>query len=213
MTAAVKSCDRGLSRADIRKEKVLDTARKLFIENGFHATGIAQVAKQSGIAVGQIYRDFCSKEAIVAALVNADCTKFLQTETLQRAINTGDTKEVLAWVLRFIEGDGDLDASRLFAEVIAESSRNRRIASIFTVLQQDLRRNLSSAIEMLAPALSEDGQSSALADVVVTMSLGILQHRLILPPGEVTPIAETLGAIIQERLDTLRWEHRPKEPF
>ena len=201
MNVAPESCTRSSSRADTRKQKLLDASRKLFIEHGFHATGIAQIAKDSGVAVGQIYRDFSSKEAIVAALVNADCTQFLQTETLQRAITAGDRKEVLAWLLRFIEGDGDLDTSRLFAEVMAESSRNPRIAGIFTVLQQDLRKTLSSAIKLISPALGEGGQSCALADVVITMSLGILQHRLILPATDVTPIAQALGAIIKERLD------------
>lgn len=202
MTAAIESYKSGVSRADMRREKLLNTARKLFIGNGFHATGIAQIAKQSGIAVGQIYRDFCSKEAIVAALVNADCTKILDTEALQEAINKGDTEEVLAWLLRFVEGEDDPDGSRLFAEVMAEASRNPRIACIFTVLQQDLRENLSSAIEMLAPASAAGGRSRALADMAITMALGILQQRLILPASEVAPIAQALRAIIKERLDT-----------
>ena len=56
---------------------MLDTARKLFIENGFHGTGVAQIAARSGIKVGQIYRDFSSKEDIIAAIVNSDCRSFL----------------------------------------------------------------------------------------------------------------------------------------
>ena len=47
-------------KALLRREKIVSAARRLFIANGFHATGVAQIAKESGIAVGQIYRDFSS---------------------------------------------------------------------------------------------------------------------------------------------------------
>ncbi|WP_443018235.1 helix-turn-helix domain-containing protein [Sphingobium sp. TKS] len=43
------------------------TTRDLFVKRGFHQTGMAQIASSSGIAVGQIYRDFANKEAIIAA--------------------------------------------------------------------------------------------------------------------------------------------------
>jgi AcrR family transcriptional regulator len=189
-----------LSRADVRKQKLLDASRRLFIDNGFHATGVAQIAKDSGIAVGQIYRDFSSKEEIVAALVEADCSEFLQIEALQKAIRTRDTDEVLAWLLRFVEGEDDLDASRLFVEVVAESSRNPRIAAVFAGLQQSLRAHLSSAIEMLASSSGSSERSHLLADVIMTMSLGILQHRVMMPGSEVKTIAKALQAIITDRL-------------
>ena len=46
------------SRADLRRSHLLETARQLFAERGFHQTGMAQIAAASGIKVGQIYRDF-----------------------------------------------------------------------------------------------------------------------------------------------------------
>ena len=55
-------------RATARREKVIQAARTAFKANGFHATGIAQIAHASGVAVGQIYRDFANKEAIVAEI-------------------------------------------------------------------------------------------------------------------------------------------------
>ncbi len=71
------------SRAEMRRQRVMQAARKLFIENGFHATGMAQVAKMSGVAIGQIYRDFASKEEIVVALVEADCGRLMMYQVLE----------------------------------------------------------------------------------------------------------------------------------
>ena len=72
MATAICMGEEGESRAALRRRRITDAARKLFVANGFHATGMAQLAKASGIAVGQIYRDFAAKEDIVAALVTAD---------------------------------------------------------------------------------------------------------------------------------------------
>jgi AcrR family transcriptional regulator len=57
----VQACPGTGGKAAQRREKIIEAARKLFIDNGFHATGVAQIAKESGIAVGQLYRDFASR--------------------------------------------------------------------------------------------------------------------------------------------------------
>jgi len=42
-------------RANARRERIMASARRLFLINGFHATGVAQIARESGVAVGQLY--------------------------------------------------------------------------------------------------------------------------------------------------------------
>ena len=70
-------CCTAPSRADARRDKLLDAARTLFAERGFHSTGVAQIASASGVKVGQIYRDFANKEEIVAAIAVRDLEQFL----------------------------------------------------------------------------------------------------------------------------------------
>lgn len=72
-----KSAGRG-ERADNRRRHLLDVARRLFIDQGFHQTGVAQIAAESGIKVGQIYRDFASKEAIIAAICESNVEAWLE---------------------------------------------------------------------------------------------------------------------------------------
>ena len=71
------SIDGRAGRATQRRAHILEISRRLFIENGFHGTGVAQIASASGIKVGQIYRDFASKEDIIAAIAARDLTRFL----------------------------------------------------------------------------------------------------------------------------------------
>lgn len=56
-------------RAEARPDEVLDAALDLFIENGFAATRVEDIAKRAGLSKGAVYLYFPSKEAIMEALV------------------------------------------------------------------------------------------------------------------------------------------------
>ena len=49
---------------EVRKQEILDTAMRLFGENGYEKTSIADIAKAIGIAQGLCYRYFPSKEVL-----------------------------------------------------------------------------------------------------------------------------------------------------
>ena len=49
---------------EARKQEILDTALKLFGENGYEKTSITDIAKAIGVAQGLCYRYFPSKEAL-----------------------------------------------------------------------------------------------------------------------------------------------------
>ena len=49
---------------EVRRQEILDTALKLFGENGYERTSIADIAKAIGVAQGLCYRYFPSKEAL-----------------------------------------------------------------------------------------------------------------------------------------------------
>ncbi len=197
-------CGDRSSRADLRRRKLIDTARMLFVQNGFHATGIAQIAKQSGIAVGQIYRDFSSKEEIVAALVEEDCGRFMDVGTLDAALREGDSGAVRAWLRHFVDPDDDRDGDRMFAEIVAEASRNERVAAIFVGLQDKYRSNLLAALAILAPGEEAATRRGVLADTIMTLSIGLLHHRLIRPALDVPALAGALRALIDREVDALR---------
>ncbi|MGP7796066.1 helix-turn-helix domain-containing protein [Sphingomonas sp. CLY1604] len=185
---------------------MIDQARKLFIENGFHATGIAQIARESGVAVGQLYRDFSAKEDIVAAIVDTDCRSFMAAEALRLAIQQGDEVAVRDWIRQFVLPEDDLDDSRLFAEIMAEAGRNSRIAAIFDATHNDVRILMLDALAMLAPGEALADKRVALADTILTMSLGLLHHQLVRPQMDVASLVHSLLHIIDRDIDALRVE-------
>ena len=191
------------SRAEARRQKLLDTARALFIERGFHNTGIAQIARDSGVLVGQIYRDFASKEDIIAAIVRRDLEAFLHEGTLGEAIARSDTQAVREWIINFIDDQKPREDCQIIVDIMAESPRAERIAQIFQSVRADVQRSMSKALEVLAPAPEITARREALVDAIMAISLGVVQHRLANPTFDTAELKETLHRIIQRELDAL----------
>jgi AcrR family transcriptional regulator len=60
------------ARGEVTRERLLQVAFDLFVRNGFHGTSMRQIADAAGLAVGGIYNHFGSKEAIFAAVLQAN---------------------------------------------------------------------------------------------------------------------------------------------
>lgn len=199
-------CHTTLSRAEHRRRQVIQTARTLFVENGFHATGIAQIAKQSGVAVGQIYRDFSCKEDIVAEIVNTDCRAFMAAEALRAAIEQGNTESVRGWIQHFVAAKDDPDNGRLFAEIIAESGRNVRIAAIFSAINDEMSARMRSALAMLIPGERIAERREALGETILALAVSVLHRRLLRPELKVDPVVAVLSGIIDREIERLQAE-------
>lgn len=53
-----------LPRPDQTRLEIVQAARRLFVQQGYHGTSMRQIAKEAGVALGGIYNHFPSKEAI-----------------------------------------------------------------------------------------------------------------------------------------------------
>ncbi|MHB1161116.1 MAG: TetR/AcrR family transcriptional regulator, partial [Chloroflexota bacterium] len=51
------------------REAILEASRSLFLRQGYHATGMREIARESGISLGAVYNHFPSKEEIFAAIL------------------------------------------------------------------------------------------------------------------------------------------------
>ena len=51
------------------REKILETACRLFYENGLHATGIDTIVAQSGVTKMTLYKHFASKQELILAVL------------------------------------------------------------------------------------------------------------------------------------------------
>lgn len=193
-------------RARVRRNRLLDVARTLFIEQGFHQTGMAQVATASGIAVGQIYRDFESKEAIIAAICEADVEAWLEEKALAAAVAGGDLRAIRAWLGRFGTRDQPEDRCRLIAEIIAEAGRNPRVADIYRQVDARVRHSLSAALAALAPRDTSAGHIAAVGEYIMTLGAGAVCRRIAHPQQCAEAMDRFIDAAILNDLEQLLQE-------
>jgi AcrR family transcriptional regulator len=57
------------SKGERTHQAIIEAAYDLFLEQGYAATSMRQIAEQSGLALGGIYNHFTGKEAIFAELI------------------------------------------------------------------------------------------------------------------------------------------------
>jgi AcrR family transcriptional regulator len=57
------------TKGEVSRLAIEDAALTLFMEQGYHATSMRQIANQAGLALGGIYNHFSSKEDIFAAII------------------------------------------------------------------------------------------------------------------------------------------------
>jgi AcrR family transcriptional regulator len=193
-------------RAAERRQHILDTSRPLFIGNGFHGTGMAQISAASGVKVGQIYRDFSSKEDIITAIALRDLSQFLDETGLEHAIDAGDMTAVRDWILAFVTYDEGVDGYRLIPEIMAESARNPRIARLREEIGRCVKHALAMALTAWAPGRNRETARSELADLILTLGGGLCQSIVMeaLHGRDYRPLCERLQTIVSRELGLIR---------
>ena len=58
-----------LKKGEVTRLAIEDAALELYMEHGYHATSMRQIADQAGLALGGIYNHFKSKEEIFEAII------------------------------------------------------------------------------------------------------------------------------------------------
>ncbi len=57
------------TKGEVTRLAVEDAAIRLFLEQGYHATSMRQIAEKSGLALGGIYNHFAGKDEIFEAII------------------------------------------------------------------------------------------------------------------------------------------------
>ena len=90
------------------RSRIIKAATKLFAENGYQQTTIAEIAKMVGLAEGSIYEHFRGKEDILLTIPNVWVTRSIDELELQLlgikgAINK--LRKFLWWYIHYIESE------------------------------------------------------------------------------------------------------------
>lgn len=133
----VKSKD-APKKGETTRLAIEDAALELFMEQGYHATSMRQIAERSELALGGIYNHFSSKEDIFAAII----------------IDKHPYKQILPLILT-AEGDTAEDLIRNAARTLVSElgTRPELLKLIFIELVEFNGKHVSNLISEIAPKL------------------------------------------------------------
>jgi AcrR family transcriptional regulator len=162
-------------RDQLRRDQIVVAAQKCVVRQGFHAASLGAIAASAEMSVGQIYRYFANKEAIVNAIVESIVERRLRSviDKPLRRINAIDMAKHLVQDVPEELRDDDI----LMLEATVEATRNPAVAQI---LRNADRRLLAHALTVFRrdhPGLDARDASARLEALVVLLE-GSLYRRL-----------------------------------
>jgi TetR/AcrR family transcriptional repressor of nem operon len=169
----------------VTRERILDAAQRLVIEQGFSGTSVDAVLKAASTSKGAFFNHFPSKDALAVALVEryaASDIGYLE-EGLAAASNAGTSPEdrVIAFLQYFEDSAGELVADTvgcLYASALAEmeltaAGTQQPIEGAIVAWRREYGRLLHQALPSYP-----DAEVEALADHLwVTFEGGYLLAR------------------------------------
>ena len=108
-----------------RQDEIIAAARRRFRISGFHAASMSQIALEAQLSVGQIYRYFVNKDAIIEEMIRRIID--YRIAEMQDKTETEHLPEILAW-RHTLSPDDDA----LMLEMAAEATRNPRVQEMLT---------------------------------------------------------------------------------
>lgn len=134
------------------RERILETASRLFYQEGLRATGIDRIIAESGVAKMSFYRHFPSKTDLIAAFLNARHESWMAwfTREVDAGITAGGGLEVVADVLESWFQQPDFRGCAFINTVAEAGSASSEERDIAVRHKADLAHYLKTLAERLA---------------------------------------------------------------
>jgi len=160
-----------------RTGEILDRIKLVFARKGFEGASMQELAQAAQMSVGNFYRYFPSKDAIITALVERDLR-----EIRNEFAAAGQADDKVAAYLALADGHmccTTADEAALWAEIDAAAYRNPEIAAIRERLEAAVRENIMAA--MRSTEYPDDPRSEhemrMSAELVMLLVKGLAKKR------------------------------------
>ncbi|MEZ3498755.1 TetR/AcrR family transcriptional regulator [Pantoea sp. KPR_PJ] len=158
------------ARHRTRQDEIIAAARRCFRQSGFHAASMAQLASVASLSVGQIYRYFPSKNALIEEMI-----KRIVDGRVVAMSEQNDLLHIADMIAR--RETLNEEDEMLMLEVAAEASRNPRVREILQRAEARLFHNACEKLRRDYPHLSE-AQRAACVEVLAVLIEGTAFRRL-----------------------------------
>lgn len=167
MTTALDSKQ---AKVQARRDQIVAAAKICFRRHGFHAASMAEIAQASQLSVGQIYRYFANKDAIIEEIVNR-----IIASKMQRLENLSDHINLVASILAaraLFQPPGESETDHmLMLEVTAEATRNPVVAKTLSDAETRLFHHVCKNLQRIYPHFTEQ-EIAARVEFIAVLSEG-----------------------------------------
>jgi TetR/AcrR family transcriptional regulator, repressor for uid operon len=183
-----------------RRAEIVTAAEQCFLKRGFHQSSMQNIAAESGLSMGLLYRYFTNKEAIIEAAAQQDQEAALNA--IRQMPDDGDI--FAAWATLIIDMAREASAfeyATLASEIIAEAHRSPKLLKMLrsndAALTQAIKDKLEAQHGASRIALLDDPERSAQALMILFDGLTIRQMtKQLRSPAIAFPLIEQLVSAI-----------------
>jgi len=187
-------------RKEARPQELLDAALELFVEHGFAATRMEEVATLAGASKGTLYLYYPSKQELLKAVIRERLSNEIEAGALEVAQHRGSHADLLRnllvhWWLRVF----DSPASGVFKLIITE------VRSFPDLAEYYFREVVEPGSQLIGGVLRRGVAAGEFRPVNVEAAV----HSLVLPMVMLCLLKHSLGACapVESLLDPRKFVH------
>ena len=185
---------------EARRQQILDAACDCVRQAGFHGASMADIAKVAGLSVGQIYRYFENKEAIIAAIVAQDLAE-MREKFAEMESRPGDLVDAMtARLPEAVDKCFDSGRAALTLEVLAEAARNPKVAAIVRAADEQERLFARKMLQRSRRPEWSDAEFEARCEAVGMLFDGMIMRGVNHPDTQREALARVLSVTIRQLL-------------
>jgi len=165
-----------------RRDEILASAERCFVEKGFHQASVAEIAAGAGLSMGLMYRYFKNKDEIVLCFVARE--KEADLKLIGQVATAQDLRAMLdAQLDALLQQSFAPKSARIIVEVMAEAGRNPTILTALQKTDVALRAALADAIaqQQRAGRISSQLEPILVASTLMTVFDGVFGRALLQP--------------------------------
>lgn len=149
-----------------RRRQILEAAVACFVEQGYHQTGVREIAKRADISLGNLYNHFAGKTDVlveIAAIEREETAPYLA-----QLSKDGQAMDILEeFAVAYTKHLSDPVTQILSLEITSEAIRETEVANLF----EESRAAMITALSSLLARGVREGSIRQIADVTETAHL------------------------------------------
>lgn len=194
-----------------REAEILDRIRDTFAEKGFDGASMQELARAAGMSVGNFYRYFPSKAAMVQSIVRRDLAEVEQKFAM--VLEAQDPYAALRYGLHaHIEEEcAGCSHGTLWAEINAAAARKPEISAVVCEMEDEISRYFTMAFERITrlDRAEVEGRFSAHARMAVLLVKTVAMQgnrENCVTPTELVGLVKRIIDVILDEVVTARVE-------